>query len=420
MRVKLQYFKAQLKKAFKYFPQLLVGSIFLALLAGLFAYAAISFQTKESDEPIVHVALVTNNNEAYLDYAMGIITQMNSVKDLFAFDIVQEDEGYALLESGDVIALFILPDSMVEGILSGKNTHARIILSDKDPLSGVLMQEIVKAGSSLITSSQASIYTAIDVYNNYELYEAETDIVNFLNAIEISTALSRNSIFANHSLSETGYVDYPTFYLCAAFVFVLLISGASYIMFYSRGVRDLQLKRKSAGIGCITCALSSYTSTFLYQFFLNFLLYIGLNINMILTDSFSLLDSLSILFLLIILTFASSSFLFFLLSISPESPISVIVLFLITGSMMLISGCFIPSAFLPDGIRMLGSYMPSSHMQYQLFHVLSYSNPLSSDMNISNYKMLIDDNCLKLIITGIIFFIPGLLSFYIADKKGGR
>lgn len=387
----------------RYFPQIIVGSIFLALLAGVFCYSAVQFSSSESQSTApVKVALVTNNNEQYLDYAMGLVNQMNSIKEYFTFEMVDEETGYELLDRGEVIALMILPNQMVEGILSGTNDHARVILSGTDPLSSVIMKEISLAASSLISSSQASIYATCDLYIKEGYGDSLAGPLDYLNMTEISLALSRSDAFKNVLVSPTGAVTYTDYYLCSAILFVLLISGCGYILFFSRGTRDLQLKIKSAKLGFFFPGLASFVSVFIYQLFLGLLCYGGICFYLGSRGDLNPALALSIFALLLILLFASSGYIFFLLSLSPESPVSVLVIFLVSACMMLLSGCFIPLSFLPMQIREFSPQIPTSHMHKQLLSILQ-STP-------DSMPSIFSEESIWLLCFGLITFALGILA----------
>ena len=415
MQIKRKFFFAQIHKALRFFPHMLIGICILAILGGVLCFSTMQLfgNSANGESDTVSVGLVTNHNEAYLDFAMDLVTQMNSIKTHFSFVYVEEADGMRMLENGEIVALMILPDHVMEGILSGSNAHARVILSKKDPLSSILMQEIAKSASALITSSQSDIYSAADLYQTYDVYDHVQAAFDTLNLQTLRYALSRNALFRPRTVSATGSIHYSIYYLCSAFLFILLCSGISYILFFHRGSKDLRLKMQSAGLHSVSLSLPAFVSTFMYQGFVCILLYIGVAIYFTSLGVFTPDVALSILVLILILQFASSSFLFMLLSLSPASPTSVIILFLLTGVLMLGSGCFVPLAFLPAGIRLLSAYLPTSLMQFQLFHIFSFADTSGA----LQYRHLFDGNCVSLVLYSVVFLCIGFLFTYAIDKR---
>ncbi len=367
MGIRLKLIKAQIHKALTYFPQVLLGIIIMAgLFFLLFSYAT-KVLSEEKSAVTIKVALVIEEDSMSTDWAVGLVNSMDSIKDHFDFINMTDSEADEALVRGDVIAKLFIPESAIAGILNGSNIHCVITMSDKDPLSAILFEELARSGSITLSAAQAGIYTVSDIFINQGLSKDERETAyNDVDAFNLSYALSRNLLFRKRNASATKGLSLVSYYLSSGILFILLMSGTGLLLFYRTGKDALMYKCLSAGIGSFTEFVSGYLSVFIYQFFLLMILMAGFYAYLKGFTSWAgsqISPVMLTLFLnMLLLTVVTSAFLTMLLTIFPATSYAAMFMFLIIVVLMLLSGAFIPSAFLPETIRRIGNILPTTNM----------------------------------------------------------
>lgn len=144
---------------------LLVAVCFLAV--GVTAFCAGVSQDRGSGEPSLKVGYTAQENQITA-LAIAYVQGMESVKSLCSLEAVTEQEGKLLLQEGKLSALIVLPDDVINEILSGSNTPATLYLpeSHNRAVSGgglgavgsMLFEELAAAGIGMLGTAQAEIY----------------------------------------------------------------------------------------------------------------------------------------------------------------------------------------------------------------------------------------------------------------------
>ena len=91
------------------------------------------------------------------------VENMESVSQFCDFRQTTEQEGFALLEKGEVTALVLLPEGLLEGIMNGTNPVVEIYFPKQAGLEALFFREMTEAGEGLLRVAQAQIYGAGDM-----------------------------------------------------------------------------------------------------------------------------------------------------------------------------------------------------------------------------------------------------------------
>lgn len=401
MNLRLRYFLYQQKRVCKHIPQMILGAIVLAVFAGTVAFCAVSKLSDTAEALKVPVALVIESDTDTMQLALNIISQMESVKEHFDFQPMNEQDALHALKSGSVCAVMLLPRNVLEGIMDGSNYHIPVLLSDSDVLSAVLLQELAVSGAKTLSAAQAGTYTMTQLYIDAGLSYALEDAYRDLDLRNLQYALVRDELFHTRTASPTGSVSLKNYYLSSGILFYLLLSGICCVCFYSHNTGAHLQKLSSAGIGQITQGISQFCSILLSQLIMALPLLL-LSAWQTLSGQITVSACFETLILAFLLLFTSAAYLFAILSCAKSSAAGVILIFILSVLLMFISGCFIPTGLLPHGFRRIRTYLPTTAMMLQLFHIMSYT-----DYSAYSYSALFDGTCFSLLLHAACLLLLG-------------
>lgn len=403
MKLRARYYYYEWKRILKYIPQMLIGAIVLVLMAGAIAFCAVQIFTDTDAAPKVRVAFVVDDQSDSLSLLVDFIGSMKSTENSFIFQEMSLNDAQTSLDHGDISAVMILPQQVISGIMDGSNRHIQVILSDHDPLSAILLQELAMAGAKILSSAQAGTYTMTELYINAGLSDSLSAAYTALDLRNLQYALVRDDLFRCVSADPTGKVPVTSYYLASGLIFFFLMLGTGCVIFYDKGSKSRALKLKSVGIGTLSECFSHFLGILFYQLIPALLVCIPF-IRQLFLKSMNLKTFGGLVFLLLIFLLASCSYLFFLLEASSTAAFAVIFIFSVTILMMLVCGCFIPTGLMPSALISWSRYLPAGDMMQQWFHILSYLNKTSYQ-----YGALFDHTCLRLLMFTLLFYAAGVL-----------
>lgn len=297
--------------------------------------------------------------------AVSYVEQLESVKSWCSLEKTTVDKGMALLENGALTALLILPDDLVNEILTGSNAPVTVYLPesvDASITNSKVFEELANAGVGMLQTAQAEIYAA-------ETLAGEADVKNLLeemyydiNRFNLSIALTRESLWENISLSVTGNHTYAVYYGSAFFAIYLLVAALFIGNFCKRNHLQQFMAWRRLGVP-FAWQLASQWSTLLLLMAL-----VGvLPFCLLLYPPFA--ELLSVVF-----TPQMAVAVFFVLALSAmyalmvyqyvgEHQRAVLVLGLLALAQGYAAGCIIPSVLLPQGIAAVGAFVPAAYIK---------------------------------------------------------
>ena len=376
------FLKFNFKKSVRTLPALFAGGIFLALLIGSCVAAASAVLYR--NEPLVKasVAVVPGDmNNRYMDMAIDYISNMSSTSMVLEFEIMEADEADRALKQGDVIAEMIFPEGMVEGILYGENIPAIIRISESDNLSALFLSELINDGVTLLSSAQASSYTAAAVYYSIDAEESLSNAYDHIDLINFAHVADRENVFnitmlipgSNEGLTVSndpddagvsGTKSVALYYMSSGFILFALFWGSC--------MTGLLKYPSSSYISCLFAkgitAVKYIPALFLTASAIFFVILAsagGITCSI-------LLESLSVpavLMYFLMLSLFVSAFSLFLHVITRSPSLAVLLQFVLGTAMLLLSGGIIPSAFLPAGIAGFGRILPTAFLQSSLLGI---------------------------------------------------
>lgn len=346
-------FCLQLKRAVKAIPRIIVGALIPLFLAGIAVYGAQKQHTQATGSLLSPVALVNHDSEAYLDMILPMITETEAASS-FSFREMNETEAMSALQRGDVCAVLVLPKKMFEGILDSTNIPAKLYLPGGNSFPSLLIGKYAEAGSLTLGSAQAGIYAASDLYHEYGITTHLSDIYYDINTANLKYALSRESAFSTQTATAIGEFSIIEYYSCTLLLCLLLFLGAGMGSFLGTPAPKTfsdQLRRN--GMGPLSMELSLFLP--LTLFYLIFTFALGILIHCFLPG----------------ITFSGSSVLFFfcmavcfsaftqlIFSFAKNAGQGLLIFTFLGLLMILLSGGFLPYAFLPKLFSVLTPMLP--------------------------------------------------------------
>lgn len=359
MRMFLHLLHCELKKALAALPQLLAGAIALIIFIGAIAFCCVQILYHRTATGAIPVALVVEEDSSMMDWAMDFTKEMESTSSLFSFTIMNDNDARNSLKNGSVSALMVIPEGVIDSILSGTNIPIQVIFPSESDIATVLLQELTMAGGKTLASAQAGIYTTTDLYLTYGHKKDLKASYDEINRTNLKYALARDLLFRRVNVSSTGSLSTENYYLCSAILLFLFLAGTSCSSFLSRENRAFYQKLKHCQSGALSVTAARMLTTFL--------LYLGMGLFLFcfclfvfFQDSgrvFPVLSSMADLAAVILFT---SAFVCMVYDVTRTVSEGILALSITSLLMLFVSGIFIPSAFFPQALRQIGQFLPTS------------------------------------------------------------
>lgn len=379
------WFRTEYKRAAAMLPLILKRAVILvmvcAIMAGITVFFVNEIKQKEPQKDISvnigYVAGTDNMTQLAIKYVKGIAS-VKAMCNLQSYDL---EEGMDRLRAKDIDALVVLPDNIIEGILTGSNAPATIYVSDDGMkmasefnglgnIGGLIFRELVSSGVSMLKTAQAQIYVASDmahknIADNYDIIlqaDKLQSAFDEINRYNLSMAITRESLFKTKQLSVTGN-DSPVVYYGGALITVyLMFSGLFLGVYCKRSCIMQKMFNKRLGIPYILQIVSQMAVMvkllavvgalpLLLLVYRPFREYVNIEI--------SVCD----IFLVILVLIMMSAYFLLIYQAVEKKELALLVVGLSAFVQGYMSGCFVPEVLLPDKIALVGKYLPAWYMR---------------------------------------------------------
>lgn len=363
----LVYLELEIKRVSRILPQFILGAIVLAGLLGTIALSASKILYSGSTVARIQVGVVMPEDDSLSDLALNMLENMDSVRSLCDFVYLDEEEGLRKLKNGELYGLMLIPQDFVQSIINGTNTPVTIMLPEKPGVETLVFRELTDAGARILGVGQAAIYAADDYCLMLGMPDSISQVEADLNRIFMSYSLTRMEYFHRETVSATGDVSPVQHYAAAGAVLFLLLCGipASSAVKPESPVFVQKLGLLGIGPGIMIGARILALSGLLL------IPAAGMLAAAIWFGAAQTLWAAAGAVALVCL--ACSCLIILVYELARGQMAGVLLLFFIVFLMVFLSGGFIPSVFLPQGLRRLGSMMPSAWMMGLLKGVFSNS-----------------------------------------------
>jgi len=361
------------KRTLKILPQYFLGVFLLTALIGVVVMFSVLATEKDVTKQDMTVALVLHDNDFLRTFGLDVLESSSSVEDLCTFIETDEEDAEKGMKEGRYAGAVIFPDHFVGSAITGEeNLRAQMYIPKMDGFSNRIIAGLAEIAGGLLGKTEAGIYTATLIAampenaDENDVDRVENDIRNLF----FDFAIGRDNFYTKDSASGTGNQTVVQYYVCAAFVLLLLLGGISCgpllkgdpIAFE----KQLALHRIDTAkllairyLAVLTLFAVLYATIFAL-FFGWFLIH---------PASFAAVLDLST---------AEEIWYWFICGLPVLLPAAAIVVFVYTfaanqiGGILLLflfvmimgyaSGLLAPAAYLPSKIRVIGAYLPTARM----------------------------------------------------------
>lgn len=382
----------QLRRKWRTLPLLL---LFPCLLIGLVAFIVVSYFTSLEEE-VMEVGLVDLDQSPETEMIMALLEQSSQLGDFLELKQLAEDDAKEKIKQGELVAYILFPEQFTQKLMDGDSVVVTVIGNPDKPTESYLIRELVNSAARHISTSQANILT-INRYLHEFGMDAETRNQVVLEQFNdfLLYAIGRDNILKQDMLSNNVTSSPKEYFALAASFFIITVWIFSiYQLLIREQPSQIETRMSLYGV----TALQQIFARILVTFFLSTLLGPFLLFGVIKFLELDLLDGNGRRMVIVIACYVFIYLLVIgLIEIMIHSrKIRLFTQVILTGTLLLASGSFIPAIYLPLYVQ---DYLPFI-FSYQAFHWL--------EELIVNQRMFVDYIPLVLSIGICLFALVGI------------
>lgn len=360
------------KRVMKMLPQYFLGVFLLSALIGLVVLFSSLLTDKDITRQDMNIALVMNNNAFLSTFGTDVLESSSSAGGLCSFVQVDSETAMAGLDDGTFSGVINFPDHFVGTALSGKeDVQAQMYMPKIAGLNNILLAGLAEVAGGLFGETEAGILSASVVTELAGGSEADLDRVLYdTQNLFFDFVMAREDFYSRDSASGTGNQTVVQYYVCAAFVLLLLLGGISCgpLLKGDPAAFEKQLAvhrigpAKLLGIRYIA-VVSLFAILYTVLFALLFGWYAIQPESFIDVLDLSSAEEIGYWFLagLPVLLLAAA-IVVFVYTFAANQIGGILLLFIFVMVMGYASGLLVPAAFLPAKVRVIGAYLPTARM----------------------------------------------------------
>lgn len=355
------WFQTEYRRAAALLPRLMIVSVIITLVMGVVLSGFVYWmerrqKTEQSRIRIGYVAEEDMLTKLLVSYVAG----MDSVDEWCRFVSVTEEEGREELQEGKLAALLILPENVVDEILSGSNTPATLILPAKSSSLGIVFEELADAGIRMLSVAQGEIYTVYELANVLALNEEQLlRICDDINAYNMGLVMEREAWFQTKKVSVTGNEETAVYYGSALMAFLLLICGSLFGGYIKHSEQEQLLLWKRLGIAPVTQVIGRILIT-AFLMLMVMLPLAGLWLLPWLRDMLIPVFSWQSVMVILLSVICIASYDLLIYQICEQHRAAVVLVGLLAVIQGYVAGYLIPTVLLPQAVQELAGLVPAS------------------------------------------------------------
>ncbi len=351
--------KADLKRVTKYIPSLLISVCILFTVCASAGYVISKNLYKENKFTAVNVGyyLSPSEDSDMTELALGMLKKMESIEEsasIFPVDTIED--GYRMLEQGEILFFIIVPEDFFTGLMDSTNTPLEVVVQDTSTISSYVANELFLSYANYLTTAQAAIYSVIDTLRAHEFDEDfvyQTDMK--VNLVFTERVINKDSYIQTVDATGEGNGTLIQHYLSAAVMLVLLLLAVilmPFIQGHNSGVTKVLKTHKINNfhifISNVICTIPALYISYIPCF-------IGLSIYNKQIFGFGLITVIPAIILLALIMNLAGIF-------SRHVFTGNMIVFCITLAITYIGGGFLPHAMLPSAIQKISAFLPGEYL----------------------------------------------------------
>lgn len=320
--------KTEIKRMCKKLPVCLTAIAIFVIVTGMAVFGVYEFFLKENRYELV-VGYVAEDEMTRM--AASYFEELSSVSDWCRFQKITETAGKKALEEGTMQALIVLPQGMVESILTGENKTPTLYLSQEISACSTLVESLGNAGISMLQTAQMQIYAAYDLGASHLSEE--------INRENLEMLTDRERLFYRQTLGITDRHGIVNYYISAGMTLFLLCMPVFFGFMLERETAQVQLFKKRLGISVFWQAL-------IQVIVVSGVIFVGLT----LWGGASLTTWL--------ISCSVGAYVAFLNAVFGKKRYVAVFSTLLTILIGYVTGCFLPEVLLKDNIQTFAGFLP--------------------------------------------------------------
>ncbi len=379
MNYSLQYIRIEFKRAVHAFVSGMVTLIIISVItAGSAAALYALLQSLGISDP-VRIALCTSE-ESMPPVMIRFIQNLDSVKAVCKLEETDEESARQGVKDGTYGAAVILPANFYEDVNTGVNTPARILIPSNAGSEVRSFGELMESVVSMVDTVEGGIYAVTDGYIEYGMMVSRGDMENYLTGLSYDLLMARTTFFKESfedAFDVKGLVSYMTVCSCLL-INMVLCTGFGYM--YSKRTRTVNGLLVRNGLSGTKTGMIRFLIMFFQLILITVIcagiikvisakLYLADNEIFVLASE-DLAESSKLLlnpvYVLPVL-FCICAFTHLIFSMFRGREDSGLILLIVFMIMLIVSGCIVPSVFLPEKAAAIGKYLPAAMWRKDVF-----------------------------------------------------
>ncbi len=390
------YFYIQLKRVFKILPALLLSAMLIYGCMGLLAMVFMKDGTIAQDRKKFQIGIVGDVSDSHLGFGIHALKSLDDSRFMLDFDFITEEEAQKRLRQGKLTAYVIIPDGLVDALVSGRNDCSITYIAPEGQkgISSILMEELAAEVSTMITCSQSAIYGMQRILIDNNKGGMWTEATDLLNLRLIQMVLKRTDLCDIEVMGVSNGLSVEGFYFCSIMLFFLLLSGIGSSPLFCRRSRELSRLLAARNVSAHRQVAGEYLAYVCLMVCCTMEIFLALGIvlggGLIGIPEWKDMgaEPLFAFFIRLLPVTGMVAAMQFLLYESASGVVSCVLLqFISSFSMAYLSGYFYPERIFPDVIKQMGEILPTGIMLRYVSTGLTGEPPLTALLGIGLYSL---------------------------------
>lgn len=387
----LNFVSLEFKRAYKTFPKILAGALILLIITGFAAFLGEKILYSKGPDKAT-VAFTTEDKSKLIPMAKTLLQSSESIASICNF--INTDKAHAdqLVSNNEVVGSVTIPEGFIHGLATGESIPINIKFADNMTVLAGLLKELTYTATRTLASTQSGIFAQADFYNNHKAGDKLKAANKDLNEEYLGFVFARATILNKETISVTGSISVKDHYMAGGlslFFIMFSIAFMNYIMNDKKSFKNFLFQKINPSAYFLTKIL--VIASMYYVVYL-----ITAAIVLVIT-SYNLFR---FAFVTVFISISIASFVLLLYNIASSRLAAVMLTFAVTIISAFLSGCLIPTAYLPQTLKTLGNLIPTTHIINVFAGIIGHS--------LSTFSVIY-----------LICFIPVCLALTVfVDKKG--
>ncbi len=379
MRQSTMLLRLQLKRAAKKIPQLLLGSLAISAVVVMVVLFCAYSRNEESILPKTRIAVVEGENAMLSDFIQGLLGNMQSTDAMITMEPMEREEAFAAFRRGELECVMDFPTDFMAGIGRGEDEGAMLYVKNEGVAYdlGIIVQ-LADSAEKYLSTAEAASYSMKDVLNKTELDDLREGYDNDLDVVNLRVLLLREDDFSKIVVVGEKDTSISQTYACSALVMLILLWGLSCGAMVKNDSMQLGRKLSVGGVSIFKQELIRLLSMiFLLGTMLALVFAALISAFPFAKGAYEQIDVYDAgrLWLLLIsfipCLLLAGSIVYFCFMAAANEIGGILLLFTGTIVMGYMSGCLLPSVYLPKAIRRTAKFLPTTYMREEAENALA-------------------------------------------------